>query len=46
MMSLMRMNALSATQWETILKSFYVAHPTNAGTWNIDWSDDVSDCES
>lgn len=46
MMSLVRMNALSSTQWETILKSLYAASPANAGIWNIDWSDDISDCES
>ncbi len=42
MATLIRMNAWTPKQWELILSEL----PQNAGLWNIDWSDDKSDCES
>ncbi len=42
MMPLIRMNALTALQWEALLATLNVARPQNAGWWDID----RSDCES
>lgn len=41
-MPLIRMNALSLHQWEAVLINI----PQVAGMWDIDWSDDKSDCGS
>jgi hypothetical protein len=40
-MPLVRQNALSVEQWVTIL-----IIPQDAGVWDIDWSDELSDAES
>ncbi len=45
-MPLIRMNALTTRQWEALLTTLSVVQPQNAGWWDIDWSDDMSDCES
>ena len=42
-MTLVRMNAFSPAQWKALMESL---KPQNAGYWDIDWSDDKSDCES
>lgn len=46
MVALIRMNAWTPKQWELIMSKLKIPKPKKAGVWNIDWSDDTSDCES
>ena len=46
MATLIRMNAWTPKQWELIISKLNLPRQQKAGVWNIDWSDDKSDCES
>jgi len=46
MVTLIRMNAWTPKQWELILSKLNIPRQQRAGLWNIDSSDDKSDCES